>query len=398
MNRIKELDRSAFGVASSPSDQNKLYSMLLDTKVSSESDNMYDISEKILSNEKNNAKFALEQLWALKKNLNDEAENSTVDILITFYQDKLNIVRNKEEYIKKISKDSRELLEKKRAHDGQVANVKQELTECSSEIDKLTAKINQHFKNFKLIKVKEKELELIGTQFEKDIQLNANKVVNGLYEIILIGRGNDDNRFSPDKELATSNNSRSAAQSENEPEKDMASGKSGLLEDDGGGNVYDVLAREMLFETKDELIFPKSVVKSTKGGVIGEYYYDSSISKEKRFYIFNSRFFSNCLEKNINTLNTAFDEDLYAETLQMVQDGYRRVRESKNIFFEVSTKEILNTKTLKEMWKNLSQKDYDEVLKLSLRIKEKILNLGSNYSTILKEQMESCCAFSKSVP
>ena len=110
MNHLSNAGKSFIGDTQSTPDANKLYSILLDTRASSVSETMYDIVERIFKNEKENSKSALEQLWSLKKNLEQEDEHSTIDLLLNFYQEKMNVLRKKEEHIKKVSRDSRELL------------------------------------------------------------------------------------------------------------------------------------------------------------------------------------------------------------------------------------------------------------------------------------------------
>ena len=124
MNQLSNAGKSFISDTGSTPDANKLYSILLDTRASSASDTMYDIVERILKNEKENSKSALEQLWSLKKNLDQGDEHSTIDLLINFYQEKMNVLRKKEEHIKKVSRDSRELLEEKRKRDSEIAMVK----------------------------------------------------------------------------------------------------------------------------------------------------------------------------------------------------------------------------------------------------------------------------------
>ena len=133
MRRIERIPESIFGLENSTVDSNRFYSILLDAKTASVSENMCDIAEKLLQGEKENAKVALEQLWSLKKNLVTET-NNTVDLLINFYQDKMDILRTKEEHIKKVSRDSRNLLEEKRKRDEEFAQIKQQLQECNKEL------------------------------------------------------------------------------------------------------------------------------------------------------------------------------------------------------------------------------------------------------------------------
>jgi len=80
-------------LSKSTPDSNKFYSILLDTRASTMSENMFDTAEKLLQGEKDNAKSALDHLWALKKNMQNQDEASTVDLLIQFYQNKIDILQ-----------------------------------------------------------------------------------------------------------------------------------------------------------------------------------------------------------------------------------------------------------------------------------------------------------------
>jgi hypothetical protein len=87
MRRVEKIPESVFSLDSSSSvDTNRFYSILLDAKTASVSENMCDITEKLLHAEKENAKSALEQLWNLKKNLLSQ-NAGTLDMVISFYQD-----------------------------------------------------------------------------------------------------------------------------------------------------------------------------------------------------------------------------------------------------------------------------------------------------------------------
>ena len=392
MKKIKEFEKSVFAKASSSSDPNRLYSILLDTKASAVSENMYDISEKILINEKDNSKYTLEQLWSLKKNLTDEAESSTVDMLISFYQDKMNVVRQKEEHIKKISKDSRDLLEEKRKRDSEIANVKQEISECTSEVERLNSKLHQ-------LSVKEQELQLIGGQLEKELQLNTNEVVNGLYEIILIGQDDEESTFSVENELA--NDSIDPVENSVSGDDTISIEKQSVVE--GSEVLIEELMKKTEQKEEDEkkylqepeietilqtTTFPKSVVKTTKGKIIGEYYYNTKVEKKSRHYIYNSSFFARKLDGLASRLSLAFDDSLFAEAVQLLQDANRRIPTQSTIHFEISTNEILNGKTLSAINQELTRRNYSEVVKYCRKLNAKIENLGSNYFKMLEEQME----------
>ncbi|MCX7726682.1 MAG: hypothetical protein N2053_07510, partial [Chitinispirillaceae bacterium] len=73
-------------------DANRFYSVLLDAKAISTSENMCDIAETILTNEKDNAKEALDHLWKLKSNLFSN-KNGTIDLLIDYYQNKIQTTK-----------------------------------------------------------------------------------------------------------------------------------------------------------------------------------------------------------------------------------------------------------------------------------------------------------------
>jgi len=424
MNRIRNMENSVFGAAGSSTDANRLYSILLDTRASAVSENMYDIAEKLMKNEKDNAKMALEQLWSLKKNLADENIARTVDMLINFYQEKLDVLRGREEHIRKVSKDSRELLEEKRKRDSEVATVKQEMEQCSVEVERLNTKMH-------VLEVKEQELTLIGSQVEKELQLNANEVVNGLYEIILASQESvDHSSLTLDKELqeelpetppaednAAEIDIKELKEEKAEKEKPAeAENTPDIFNDDSDLAAYetqeitrDELKQEIektketvtddtdIFETytavlkekekKIEVPFPKSVVKTTRGAVIGEYYYDRKVYKNKRHYIYNSEFFLRKLSDSVTICKESFDQARYNESVQIIQDAHKRISGKSSLHFEVSTNEILNKNVLNDLAQGIARKEYDDILEVCSRLKAKFEALGNNYVEMLQEQM-----------
>ena len=425
MNHLSNTSKSFISDTGSTPDANKLYSILLDTRASSASETMYDIVERIMMNEKENSKSALEQLWSLKKNLDQEDEHSTIDLLINFYQEKMNVLRKKEEHIKKVSRDSRELLEEKRKRDSEIAMVKQEVTDCTEEMERLDIKLSE-------LKVKEQELTLIEKQLQKELVVNANEVVNGLYEIILTSQEDSDGNFSLDRELSEEESAevkikeKEGIEDYNEVEEtdDVEKTQVAHKEDIEEPAVFepvdkkeaevpeerhtvneetdiietDILERDIdlfgdhptvLEKIKVEIVapFPKSVVKTTRGIVIGEYYYDPKVYKNNRHYIYNSNFFRIHLFNLINSLKNRFDQSLNGEALQMVQDAYKRISEKPNLHFEISTNEILNKNTLKDLWQKVKIREYEDVLTTCNKLKAKIDALGNNYGVMLTEQM-----------
>src|SRR5690554_6333126 len=116
MRRVDRLPETIFGFENSTVDSNRFYSILLDAKDRNASMSMCEITEKLLEGEKENAKIALEQLWNLRKNILT-GSNSNLDHLISFYQEKIDILREKEENLKRINKDSKKLLKEKQKRD-----------------------------------------------------------------------------------------------------------------------------------------------------------------------------------------------------------------------------------------------------------------------------------------
>ncbi len=416
MNDIENLPDTMFTLSKSTPDSNKFYSILLDTRASTMSENMFDTAEKLLQGEKDNAKSALDHLWALKKNMQKQEEASTVDLLIQYYQNKIDILRNKEEHIKKISRDSRNLLEDKRKRDAEVATVKQEISDCSKELTDLSVKLDK-------LKIKEQELTLIESQLKKELVVNENEIVNGLYEIIIANSGEEQPQpdFSDNLPAGSSpqpaENIAPVSDAHDEPEK-QAPVPSGAAEEreaekpagtpiDEGTEASDIIHdfafdvdvdRPVSEETDFVLykrddpglppVFPKSVVKTTAGRVVGEYYYDAKVYKNKRHYIFNSTFFLEQLANSLAALrNTPGDNAVHADLLQMIQDAYKRISENPSMHFEIATNEILNEKTMKGLWNGVKSKDFDEAGRFCKRLNGKISALGSNYRAILKEQM-----------
>ncbi|MBD3322732.1 MAG: hypothetical protein GF350_16640, partial [Chitinivibrionales bacterium] len=289
MNRIDSDRNPESGFSRSTMDSNRLYSILLDARASSISENIYDVSEKIITHEKENAKEVLEKLWTLKKNM-QEGDAGTIELLIQHYQSKLDVLRGKEEHIRKVSKDSRGLLEEKRQKDSEIATVKQEVEDCTAEIETLTAKLEK-------AKVKEQELTLIENQLKKELKINENEIVNGLYEIILPQGEIRAVESDPGENDAESESGQvHPAEQETGPAIPADSGEND--DNDATDTIQiphpDIIddVEEPVEKSPDEIHalyeqvekddserFPRSVVKTTRGVVIGEYYYDPGVYK-----------------------------------------------------------------------------------------------------------------------
>ncbi len=385
MKRIHTLNRPFDSIGGSTTDGNRLYSILLDARASTVSENMYDISEKLLSSEKENAKIVLEQLWSLKKNMLQDSNSSTVDMLIQFYQEKMDLLRNKEEHMKKISSDSRTLLEEKRKRDAEIATVKQEIGECSEEIARLNAQLEK-------LKVKEQELALIESQVNKELSANGNEIINGLYEIILpqkrFGAVSEEKPETDPQNIVKVESQEEIKGDDEAFEEEQKSSNPVGEKDKSDRGEENTTGERQAQKVPEKVPFPKSVVKTTRGNIIAEYFYDPAVEKKHRHYIYNSVFFSEQLQTLICTLQKKYDQNVYSESLQLVQDALKRISEHKSLHFALATNEILNEKTLKEMNHNLRTRAYEDVLAFCNRLKAKITAMGSNYVRLISEQMQ----------
>jgi hypothetical protein len=408
---MEKLPDTMFTLSKSTPDSNRFYSILLDTRASTMSETMYDTAEKLLQGEKENAKAALEHLWSLKKNMQNPDEVSTIDLLIQYYQNKIDVLRNKEEHIKKVSRDSRGLLEDKRKRDAEVATIKQEIADCTSELKDLGSKLEK-------LKIKEQELTLIEGQLQKELVVNENEIINGLYEIIIINsqeepsasNGLSDKLRAQAEDTAAEGNlpiiapsSARLAETEINPlvsdETAQIPVPIGVSKQSNRPQIIEELAPKEPKEETDYVVYrqpeeqlpapyPKSVVKTTKGRVVGEYYYDAKSYKNKRHYIFNSKFFLEQLSQGLMAYTTKNDETVHTELLQMIQDAYKRISENSSMHFEIATNEILNDKTIKELWRDVKMKNIVDATRFCKRLGAKISALGANYREILIEQMD----------
>jgi hypothetical protein len=420
MTRAHEHSDAIVNLSGSTKESNKFYSILLDASASSVSENTYDIAERLLRGETDNARAALEHLWSLKKTMRNENEISTVDLLIQYYQKKMDVVRSKEEHIKRVSKDSRGLLEEKQKRDSELSALKKEIADCTNQLAELKAKLER-------LRIKEQELALADVHAKKELEVNENEIVSGLYEIILsqVAGENPVEKFTeklkgrisgaPATEIKPVQKAAPAAEPQSDPraagsptstpagpkdaaadvpidedifevDKEKTSSFSiEALKKAGGGETPPNAAKELM--EADAAPFPKSLVKTAKGRIIGEYYYDPSAGKDDRHYIYNSRFFLERLSGALPLLAKHFDQDLQAELLQMIRDACKRISENRMMHFAVSTSEILNEGALKGLWQNVKDHDFAEASRFCKRLGGKIEALRHNYFAMLREQM-----------
>ncbi|OGJ94037.1 MAG: hypothetical protein A2248_11830 [Candidatus Raymondbacteria bacterium RIFOXYA2_FULL_49_16] len=76
----------------------------------------------------------------------------------------------------------------------------------------------------------------------------------------------------------------------------------------------------------------------------------------------------------------------------MASDIQNRITSRPNIYFEVSTNEILNINSLKELIDDLNAKALTNVATFCTRYMKKVEVLGQNYEKMLAEQLANLSA------
>jgi len=377
------------GAGSNVVDSNRFYSMLLDARAASVTENMHDIAEKLLKGEKDNSKLALDQLWTLKKTLSDESADEALEQIITYYQEKIDVLREREEAIRKVSRETRALIEEKRKKDEELAVVKSQIGGYTRDLQELNAKLDN-------LRRREDELTTVEKRLKEEIGVNEAQIVSGLSEIILSHP--DDEKDGTEaleleliKQAAEEARNRADAAHAEEAKAKRESAPETLNNDDAAAPVpARAAARRDETQIHEPVVYPKSVVRMS-GKIIGEYYHDGNIvMKDARHYIYNSRFMAERLSVGMRATRARFSQDVYAEMIKIVDDAANRVRENRRFHFEVSTNEILNDKNLRQLSVDLKRRAWDDAERFAVRLSAKIEALGLNYEAMLQEQMERC--------
>jgi hypothetical protein len=122
--------------------------------------------------------------------------------------------------------------------------------------------------------------------------------------------------------------------------------------------------------------------------VLGEYCYDAAVEKEKRHYVYNTKFLCEQLSLGLDMLRKDYDRENHAELVQMLQDVGARVAKSDTLHFEIATYDIVNPGKLQEAWQQLKNRSYDDVQAFCDRLRAKLDTLGPNYRRLLKAQLD----------
>ncbi|MGM0443858.1 MAG: hypothetical protein ACQEQV_06695 [Fibrobacterota bacterium] len=327
----------------------------------------YDLTDSLFRQEEESAKRALRQLWVLKNNLNDEQGKSTITMLIDYYQNKIDMLRDRKREIQTISGDSKELLSQKQNSEKELHRVRSTMQKCDDGIKTLQRKRRE-------LEAKEAELQLITGQIDKELNVNNSKVVNGLYEIVLNTHESADIEGRMHTAL-TKNRDRL-------PESDII-GKDTTREES-----YPTPEDSLLYEEKGTPL-PVITVKTENDRVISEYYVSetSANGHSPNRMIYNSRFLARRLEA---LCSRPHDRELKKLIILSIRDLMkRREQDRKTIRFEVHLNEIINPEKLRELEKSILALDLNSVKEFSRRLSSKIKGLGNNYEIRLREQMQS---------
>lgn len=335
---------------------------------------IYELSERIIARESSYTKAALEELWAFKNGIESKngkcAEN--IEQLIEHYQNKMDRLRDKEEVLVKISRESVKMIADRQQKGEELLRIRKELADTENEVAVLQQKAQ------KLASRKE-ELEGFESEYEGKLEDNQVQLVDGLFEIAMARKP-----AAEPSRVAQPQPAKEEPAAQPEPEN--------LAVRDFGIPAIEIAVEpdnRPFFEKveKPSVSYPKSIVKTSTGKVIGEYFYDPAVDKAKRSYVFNGRYFVEQLELGVGSFLSSHEESLLQTLIQMTVDGLSRTARSGNIQFEISTNEILNSRSMTETLAALRMRNMDGVGQFVRRYKAKLDALGANYEAMLAEQM-----------
>lgn len=392
--------------------KNRIFNTLIKSSENINQSNLFDTSSRMINREKELSQKALEELWTLKKNAKDE-DFRTIDLLIDYYQKKVDGVRQKEEKLKKVGEASLDLLELRNDKHKELSNITLELSDCNKEISFLKAKKE------KLMISEAKQIKTIDKLSSKILH-NENEVLTGLRSIILSSEQNTIEEIDAvikndldTQNLISKQQNQQPINSEinNRPDLDSTidsafnsitndvDDKPSILksenfiktDDDDPENSLENKGSDILTEYKVVNIqhFSKSIVKTERGRILGEYFYDSRVSKSDRHYIFNSEYFFKQLKIGIDLFkNDVTNSSILSDLIMIAVDLKNRLKNKKTIHLEISMNEILNNETLSIIIDSLKKKDFDGVLSFCKKSKNKFIKLGNNHSTLLDKQLK----------
>lgn len=157
-------------------DVNGYYSIQVDARGTNFTNTLYDIAEKLLAGELDNARHSLERLWSLKKEA-QSASNAIVDELIRHYEGKMSTLRTREERVLRVGDKSRSLLSEKQRSDKELAAIRKQVEECMSAMAELQERLSK-------LHQRENELASAAARISKELSANEREVLGALHDIV----------------------------------------------------------------------------------------------------------------------------------------------------------------------------------------------------------------------
>jgi len=405
MQQEKTWDSGTVQLASNAG-KNRIFNALVKgekSNMGNQDESLFDISERMVLREKENAKKALEELWLLKKSCR-EKDIAILDMLIDYYQKKIDSVRQKEERLKKISNESSSSLEERKAIRNELAGITKEIEECRQEIDFLKAKQEK-------LQIKEKDLKEKDLSLMNALENQEKEVLESLQTVILskselkpvialpstLQEETQQQQPSANLEIkvdtpAVEATATPAASPSESPAAEAAPIPSPAVISDPVSTPQENKPADTAiyraYKPAEHSRFPKSIVKTDRGRILGEYYYDPKVYKNARHYIFNGSYFAEQIKKGIELFKIdESNSNILGDISLMISDILNRSETRPNIHFEVSTNEILNRNSLLDLLELLKNKEVQQIENFSNKYFKKLEMLGQNYEQILAEQL-----------
>jgi len=381
MEPSKNLSKDPFGLAASGS-ENRVLQALQESARKIEK-NLFETSDKIIQREKDNAKNALDELWILKRNSKSE-DASTIDLLIAYYQNKLDTVRQKEQQLKKTNKESLKLLEERKAKSIESGEIVRHLKEIRQEITFLQAKREK-------LEDKEREIKFLEDELNEKLVTNESVVLEDLLEIIIPhskDEKQDTRGFKKMLEQTQLTPPEEAKEETPSPAKQSVSKEPSVLSKTAVEEAK-TAEKEAMEETEKKIVFPKSIVKTERGRILGEYYYHSRVYKNERHYILNGNFLIQQIRSACIRYSETKETKYMQEVLTIITDTANRIHKFDNIHYERATNEILNEKLLTQLASDVRAKNISAIFDVVSSYDGKIKKLGPNYDHLLSEQLNS---------
>ena len=279
----------------------------------------------------------------------------------------MNTIRKREERLKSIGPESLKLIEDKRRLQQDLSNIIQELKVCVREMGFLKAKT-------------ESILSRLAVH-EKEVLDSVSSIILARQEARPAGNRAKPPAPAPDMELETPPSRTEIPQ---EKGADTAPAKPPRKSDAILDSIYKI------YKSAEKSRFPKSIIKTDRGRILGEYYYDQKVYKNARSYIFNGRYFADQVRKGLDFYEAdPVNEAILNDLLLMAADIQNRLKTRDNIHLENSTNEILNAGSLDELIDNIKARRLEAVDGFCRRLAEKIEVLGQGYELMLAEQLNS---------